>query len=233
MPKETKKQKFVKEVLSRLRTVFPTVKCALYHENALQLLVATILSAQCTDKRVNMVTPKLFKRFPGAEDFARADITELEMYVRSTGFYKNKAKNIKAAARKIVDDFGGKVPRKMEDLIKLPGVARKTANVVLAVWYGIMDGIVVDTHVTRISNLLGLTKSKNAVVIERELMKVVPEKDREYISLAFIEHGRKTCIARRPQCHNCVLNDTCPSAFLKKAGYKAPIPGRVVREKRK
>lgn len=200
-------------VIKQLRTVFPEVECALYHKNALQLLVATILSAQCTDKRVNMVTPHLFKRYPTAKDFSEADIGELEAHVRSTGFYRNKAKNIKAACQRIMEVYKGEVPNRMEDLITLPGVARKTANVVLAVWFKIFEGIVVDTHVTRISNLLELTKSKNAVVIERDLVKLVPKKEWEYISLAFIEHGRKTCIARRPQCGDCVLNEICPSAF--------------------
>lgn len=206
-------KKDASEVLQRLKKAYPEAACALLHENALQLLVATILSAQCTDKRVNMVTPALFRRYKTAEDFAKADISELENYLRSTNFYRNKAKNIKAAAAKIVRDFQGEVPDKMEDLLTLDGVARKTANVVLGVWYKINTGVVVDTHVSRVSQLLGLTFAKTPPKIELDLMKTIPQDDWEYFSLAMIQLGRQICIARRPKCEECFLNDLCPSAF--------------------
>jgi len=176
-----------------------------------------ILSAQCTDERVNKVSPPLFKRFAGVEDFAECDLGELEKLIYSTGFYKNKAKNIKGAARMIVNEFGGKVPCDMENLLKLPGVARKTANIILGVGYGKKEGVVVDTHVIRLSGLLGLVseklmKSKNAVKIEQELMKIVPKHDWGRISLLLIRHGRRICIARRPKCGECKLNKICPSS---------------------
>ncbi len=202
-----------KEVLMRVKKAYPDASCALIHNSALQLLVATILSAQCTDERVNKVTPPLFKRYKTARDFAEADILELEKFIHSTGFYHNKAKNIKGAAQKIVSDFNGKVPNNMDELLTLPGVARKTANVVLGVWFKINAGIVVDTHVGRVSNRLGLSKHKTAPKIESDLVKLIPQPDWEYFSLAIIQLGRKICESRKPKCEVCFLNDICPSAF--------------------
>lgn len=200
-----------------LKIKYPNATIALKFENDFQLLVAVILSAQCTDERVNKVTPILFKRFVNAEDFAKCDISELEKLIYSTGFYKNKAKNIKGAAEKVVKDFGGKVPDNMRDLLTLPGVARKTANVILFEAFGRTEGIVVDTHVARISGLLGLvpkklSDAKNAVKIEERLMEIVPKKDWGNIAYLFIDHGRAICIARRPKCEICPLSKICPSA---------------------
>lgn len=211
----------IQKIIDLLDEEYPMPKVALKYDDVFQLLVAVILSAQCTDERVNKVTPALFKRFPGIRDFARCDLDELEKLIFSTGFYKNKAKNIKRAAIKIVEDFEEKVPDKMEDLLTLPGVARKTANVVLHAGFGKEEGIVVDTHVARLSGLLGLvpmkmSKAKDAIKIEKELMAIVP---REYwgdFSMWLILHGRKICIARRPKCEECVLNKLCPSAFVAK-----------------
>lgn len=200
------------EILRLLHGAHPDAKCALIHENALELLVATILSAQCTDERVNMVTPALFQKYPDAIAFAEADIGELEEAVRSTGFYRNKAKNIQAACRTIVQEFGGAVPATMEQLLTLNGVARKTANVVLGVWFGIADGIVVDTHVKRLSNLLGMTSQSTPEKIEKDLMKITPRAEWIDLSHLLIWHGRKVCIARRPKCGECVLNHLCPSS---------------------
>ncbi len=219
-----------KEVLMRVKKAYPDASCALIHNSALQLLVATILSAQCTDERVNKVTPPLFKRYKTARDFAEADILELEKLIHSTGFYHNKAKNIKGAAQKIVSDFNGKVPNNMDDLLTLPGVARKTANVVLGVWFKINAGIVVDTHVGRVSNRLGLSKHKTAPKIESDLVKLIPQPDWEYFSLAIIQLGRKICESRKPKCEICFLNDICPSAFKVLA---KPTKLKVVGTKRK
>lgn len=179
----------------------------------MQLLVATILSAQCTDERVNQVTPALFNKFPDAPSFANADLAELENLVRSTGFYRNKAKNIKAACQMIVNEFGGVVPKRMEQLLQLPGVARKTANVVLAHAYGINAGVTVDTHVKRLSNRLGLTEHTDPIRIERDLMRLLPQPDWENWSIRLIYHGRAICKARSPACEACHLAELCPSAF--------------------
>lgn len=200
-------------ILNLLKKHYPDPKCALRHRSALQLLVATILSAQCTDKRVNLVTPALFKRYRNAKDFAEADIKELEKMVRSTGFYRNKAKNIKSACKNIVEDFKGKVPSNMKDLITLPGVARKTANCVLSVWYKKNVGIVVDTHVKRLSQRWHFTKHKDPNKIEKDLMKIVPKKEWEAFSLRTIQHGRLFCKSQKPLCKDCFLNKICPSAF--------------------
>ncbi|MEM7133292.1 MAG: endonuclease III [Chloroflexota bacterium] len=200
------------EIIRLLHEAYPDAECALNHKNALELLVATILSAQCTDERVNKVTPALFEKYPDAVAFAQADITELEEAVRSTGFYRNKAKNIQAACRMIVHEFGGEIPSEMKQLLKLKGVARKTANVVLGVWYGIADGVVVDTHVKRISNLLGLTTQSDPVKIEKDLMQITPQTEWVDLSHLLIWHGRKVCIARRPNCAACTINHLCPSS---------------------
>ncbi|GIV75697.1 endonuclease III [Litorilinea aerophila] len=199
-------------ILERLHQEYPDARCALHHENPLQLLVATILSAQCTDERVNQVTPELFARYPTAEAFAQADLEELEQAVRSTGFYRNKARNIQQACRRIVAEYGGQVPDTMEELLTLPGVARKTANVVLGTAFGIADGIVVDTHVKRLANRLGLTQESNPEKIERDLQALVPREEWIDISHLLIFHGRQVCSARKPRCAACVLNDLCPSA---------------------
>lgn len=205
------------EVVRILKKQYPNSKIALDYGNLFQLVVAVILSAQCTDVRVNKVTPALFKRFSEVEDFAECNVHELEKLIYSTGFYKNKAKNIKGAAQKIMKDFGGKVPSTMEGLLSLPGVARKTANVVLSSGFGRNEGIVVDTHVARICGLLGLvpkkmSEAKNAVKIEQILVKLIPQKDWGIFSFLMIDHGRAICIARRPKCGICPLNKICPSA---------------------
>jgi endonuclease III len=207
----------IPEVLSLLRKEFPKATIALNYKGVWQLLVAVVLSAQCTDERVNKVTPPLFKRFPTAEDFASCDIEELEKLIYSTGFYRAKAKNLKAAAMRVVEEYGGTVPDKMEDLLTLGGVARKTANVVMNAGYGKSVGVVVDTHVCRIAGLLGWvpmdwSKKKNAIKIEQRLMKILDEEAWGDISYLFILLGRKTCIARRPQCGKCSLNKLCPSS---------------------
>jgi endonuclease-3 len=177
-----------------------------------QLLVAVILSAQCTDERVNKVTPALFARFPDAKSLAFAEREELETLIRSTGFYRNKAKNIQGACQKILKDFQGEVPKTMEELLTLPGVARKTANVVLAHAYGIIEGVTVDTHVKRLSNRLGLTTNNDPVKIERDLMALLPQPDWETFSISIIYHGRAVCKARNPACFSCQLATLCPAA---------------------
>ena len=213
-----KKQRAI-EVLVRLQNLYPGATCSLDYETPLQLMVATILAAQCTDERVNKVTPALFQRYPDAAAFAGADLGELEDLVRSTGFYRNKAKNIRAACQRIMEVFGGEVPRTMEDLTSLPGVARKTANVVSANAFGVNLGFTVDTHVTRLSNRLGFTKHGDPVKIERDLMALIPQPDWERMSIHLIYHGRAVCDARKPLCEQCDLADLCPSA------------GKVVRKK--
>ena len=215
--KATKKKlpaasKRMPEILERLHEAYPDVKCELNHRNALELLVATILSAQCTDARVNMVTPALFEKYPTAEALATADITELEEMVRSTGFYRNKASNIQEACRRIVTEYGGEVPQTMDELLTLKGVARKTANVVLGTWFGIADGVVVDTHVKRLSNKLGLTKESDPIKIEKDLMKLTPQSEWVDLSHLLIFHGRRVCNARKPNCVECTINHLCPSS---------------------
>lgn len=200
------------EYFSRLSKIYPNAKCALNFSNVWELLVATILSAQCTDKRVNMVTPSLFKELPSIEAFANVPTRDLEQKIRSTGFFRNKAKNIKAAAQTVIEKFNGEVPDNMEDLVQIPGIARKSANVILYVWYGKNEGVVVDTHVKRISNRLGLTKETNPVKIERDLMKLYKQKDWGMLSYYMVEHGRALCKAPTPKCAKCNLNDICPSA---------------------
>lgn len=193
-----------------LSKYYPDPKCALDHSNAGELLIATILSAQCTDVRVNIVTKKLFKKYLNLEDFANANLRELEQDIRSTGFYKNKAKNIKACAQAIVREHDGKVPNNLEALVALAGVGRKTANVVLGNWYKTASGVVVDTHVTRLSRRLGLTVQKTAERIEDDLIKVVPKKYWINFSHWLILHGRSVCKARKPACHICFLDEYCP-----------------------
>jgi len=208
----TKRQKAL-EILIRLKRLYPDATCSLNYESTVQLLVATILSAQCTDERVNMVTPALFAKYPDAPALAKANLTDLENLVRSTGFYKNKSKNIKGACQLIVSKFGGEVPQVMEELLELPGVARKTANVVLGHGFGINMGVTVDTHVKRLTKRLGLTDSDNPIQVERDLMKLLPQPDWENWSIRLIYHGRAVCQASRPNCGECMLADLCPSAM--------------------
>ncbi len=210
--KRTSKKQKASEILERLKHFYPDATCSLNYSTPVQLLVATILSAQCTDERVNKVTPNLFSKFPDAESMATAELTELEELVRSTGFYRNKAKNIQAACRMIVSEFAGQVPNRMEDLLKLPGVARKTANVVLAHAFGINAGVTVDTHVTRLTFRLGLTKHTDPIRIEQDLIKLLPQPDWENWSIRLIYHGRAVCKARSPACGVCQLADLCPSS---------------------
>jgi len=198
------------QVAQRLRRAYPKAVCALHHANPLQLLVATILSAQCTDVRVNIVTPELFARYPTAEALATAPLKNIERLIQSTGFFRNKAKNIRACCRKLVADYDGEVPRTMEELVELPGVGRKTANVVLGVAYGIATGVVVDTHVARLSHRLGLTEQRDPVKIERDLMALLPKRRWIEFSHELIHHGRQICIARRPRCEICPLDSLCP-----------------------
>lgn len=204
-------KKKVLEVLSRLEQYYGPTKCYLNHENAWQLLIATILSAQCTDDRVNLVTVDLFKKYTSIKDFAEADLTELEQDVRSTGFYHNKAKNIIGCCQMLLSEYGGEVPEDIDKLTKLPGVGRKTANVVRGNIYGI-PSVVVDTHVKRVSNMLGFTSSQDPVKIEFELMELLPKKNWIAYNTQIIAHGRKVCIARRPQCEVCFLADLCDHA---------------------
>ena len=201
-----------KQILAGLRAAYPDAHCELIFSNPLELLVATILSAQCTDKRVNLVTAELFKKYRSAADFADAPLAELEQAVRTTGFYRNKAKNIKACCTALVEKFGGEVPRTMEELHALAGVGRKTANVVLGNAFDINVGVVVDTHVTRLCNRLGLTKGTDAVKIEQDLIRLVPREQWTLFSHWLIWHGRRRCGARKPDCVNCEIAKLCPSA---------------------
>ncbi len=200
----------VQEVIALLKRYYPDAHCALNFSTPYELLIATILSAQCTDERVNMVTPELFKHFPDARAMAAADVLQIEKLIRSTGFYKNKAKNIKSCCQSLVENHDAEIPKNLEALVALAGVGRKTANVVLGNAFGIISGIVVDTHVSRLSYRLGWTKSDNAVVIERELEKYVETKDWIMLSHWLIAHGRKVCKARKPDCANCFLFEHCP-----------------------
>jgi endonuclease-3 len=200
------------EIIRILRREYPQSRTALEFKTPLQILVATILAAQCTDERVNKVTPGLFRKYPTAEALAAADRAELEAEIRPTGFFRNKAKSIIGASHKIVEDFGGKVPANMADLLTLPGVARKTANIVLSSGFGIADGIAVDTHVKRLSGRLGLSRQLDPEKIEQDLMKLVPKKDWLDFNYMLVNHGRKICQARQPRCPECVIRRLCPSA---------------------
>ncbi len=206
------KRRRTRTIIARLKREFPDAKCALDHQSPLELLVATILSAQCTDARVNLVTPALFAKYRSAADYAAADPAVFEREIQSTGFFRNKTKSILGMARALEENHGGQVPSTMEALVALPGVGRKTANVVLGNAFGKNEGIVVDTHVGRISGLLKLTKETNPEKIERDLTALVPRKDWTIFSHLLILHGRKTCIARRPKCESCRINDLCPSS---------------------
>ena len=200
------------KIIRILRREYPGSRTALGFESPLQILVATILAAQCTDKMVNQITPALFSKYPTAAAFAAADRAELEAEIRPTGFFRNKAKSIIGAARKIVEDFGGQVPANMANLVTLPGVARKTANIVLSSGYGIAEGIAVDTHVRRLSGRLGLSRQHDPEKIEKDLLKLVPKKDWLDFNYMLVNHGRKTCQARKPRCPECGVRRLCPSA---------------------
>ena len=206
----TNKKKRIQKVVSLLRRYRPSVKTALNHKNPLQLLIATILSAQCTDKRVNEVTKILFKKYKTVDAFSKVPIRKLEQDIHSTGFFRSKAKNIKSACQKIKEEFHGKVPENLKDLVSLPGVGRKTAHVVMGTAFNIPSGVVVDTHVTRLSNRLDFANSKDAVQIEKNLAELLPQSDWIYFSHALIWHGREVCKARRPQCRTCFLEELCP-----------------------
>lgn len=207
-----KKTRLLK-IIELLEEEYPKAQTALHYSSPLEILVATILSAQCTDKRVNIVTQSLFKKYKTAEDYANANLVELEQDIRSTGFYRNKAKNIKNAGKMLVEQFDSEVPQTIEAILQLPGVARKTANIVLSNAYGVIVGIAVDTHVLRLSKRLGLSENTNPDKIEKDLMQIVPKSDWKRITNLLISHGRAVCDARKPKCDICVLNTICPSAF--------------------
>lgn len=199
----------VKTIIKKLKETYPDAQCSLDYKNPLQLLISTILAAQCTDARVNIVTKELFQKYKTTEDFANANIHELENYIRSTGFYHNKAKNIIDCCKQLVSKYNGQIPKTMDELIQLPGVGRKIANVVLQDAYGISEGIVVDTHCKRLSNRLGLTKEDNPVKIERDLMKIIPKEDWRNFGHLMVFHGRAVCDARKPKCEECPITEEC------------------------
>ncbi len=205
----------VKEIIKRLEKAYPDVRCGLSHSNPFELLIATILSAQCTDERVNMVTASLFRKYRRPEDYLKVSHEELANDIRSINFFRNKARNIQNTARKIVENFGGEVPRTMRELLTLDGVARKTANVVLGDAFGIAEGIVVDTHVARVARRLGFTKNEKPEKIEKDLQQLIPKQYWIIFSHWLINHGRKVCNARKPKCNQCILNGLCPSAEIK------------------
>jgi endonuclease-3 len=214
-PSKTKKPlapERIAAILNVLASTYPGVVCALHHKNAWELTVATILSAQCTDVRVNLVTPALFKAFPNPRAMAAASLPEIEDLIRTTGFFRNKAKSIQGAARVVSEEYGGKVPRTMQEILRLPGVARKTGNVVLGSWYGIAEGVVVDTHVLRLSRRLELTQNTTPEKVEQDLMKIVPQDRWIAFSHELIHHGRQVCVARKPRCAECSLETLCNSA---------------------
>ena len=215
--RETKVQKKerTEQIIKLLKRAHPDAHCALNHANPFELLIATILSAQCTDERVNIVTADLFRKYRKPADYLKVRDTELQQDIKTTGFFRNKTKSIQGSCKMLVEEFGGQVPKTMDELLELPGVARKTANVVLGVAYGIAAGIVVDTHVGRLSHRLGLTKQKDAVKIEQDLIALVPKKDWIIFSHLLIFHGRRVCKARRPLCEECVVEKLCPSSMLK------------------
>src|SRR5437773_10074308 len=215
--RETKSQlkERTEHIIKLLKRAHPDAHCALNHSSAFELLIATILSAQCTDERVNIVTADLFRKYRRPEDYLKVPAVELQQDIRTTGFFRNKTKSIQGACKMLVEEFGSEVPRTMEELLKLPGVARKTANVVLGVAYGIAAGVVVDTHVSRLSQRLRLTKQKDAGKIEQDLMALVPRRDWILFAHLLIFHGRRICKARRPLCEECVIERLCPSSILK------------------
>lgn len=208
------RKKRTAEIIKRLKKAYPDAHCALNHTNPFELLIATILSAQCTDERVNIVTADLFRKYRGPEDFVKVSQQELERDIHSTGFFRNKARNIKAASQRLIEVYGGEIPRTMDEILTLGGVARKTGNVVLGNAFGIASGVVVDTHVSRLSQRLGLTAEKTPEKIERDLQELVPKKDWVMFSHWLIFHGRQICQARKPKCLECVLANICPSFDL-------------------
>lgn len=210
---KTEQKSNIKEYLRLLKKAYPDAKCSLNYRTPLQMLVATILSAQCTDERVNKVTVDLFKKYKNAADYGKVRAEKLQKDIRSTGFFRNKAKSIQGACKVMLEKFNGEVPKTMEEILTLPGVARKTANVVLGNAYGVVSGIAVDTHVRRLAQRLGLTKQNDPPKIEKDLMKILPRKDWIKISYLLIDHGRAVCKAQKPKCEDCVLNKLCPSAF--------------------
>jgi endonuclease III len=216
------------EIDKRLAKRYPDAKCRLDFNNAFELLIATILAAQSTDARVNIVTKSLFRKYPDAPEFANADQVEMETAVKQTGFFRNKAKAVINCSKALVEKHGGEVPRTMEELVELPGVGRKTANVILGNAYGLNAGVIVDTHVTRLSGRLGFTKHADPVDIEQDLIRIVPRDEWTAFANRLILHGRRVCIARKPLCEECVLNDICPSADLASA---APAPKKAARAK--
>src|SRR4051794_29052005 len=209
MPDDKKKR--TSEIIKRLKKAYPNAHCALNHSNAFELLIATILSAQCTDERVNIVTADLFRKYRVPADYLKVDQAEIEKDIHSTGFFRNKSKSIQGACRRIIDEFGGKVPQTMEEILTLPGVARKTGNVVLGNAFGVASGVVVDTHVARLSHRLGLTTNENAEKIEKDLLDLVPKRHWIMFPHWLITHGRMICNARKPKCRECVLANMCPS----------------------
>jgi len=216
------RKKRTEQIIKLLKQAHPDAHCALNHSNPFELLIATILSAQCTDERVNIVTADLFRKYRKPEDYLKVPATELQQDIRTTGFFRNKTKSIQGACKVLIEEFAGEVPQTMAELLRLPGAARKTANVVLGVAFGIAEGVVVDTHVSRLSQRLRLTKQKEAGKIERDLMELVPRKDWINFSHLLIFHGRRICKARRPLCEECVVEKLCPSSMLRTG--KLPTP---------
>jgi endonuclease-3 len=226
-PTLEERKQHAKKIISRLRKAYPNAHCALNHSSPLQLLIATILSAQCTDERVNIVTADLFRKYRNCGDFVAVAPKELENDIHSTGFFRNKTKSIQGTCKILNEQYGGEVPADLHSLLALPGVARKTANVVLGNAFGIASGIVVDTHVARLSNRLGLSAQKQPEKIEKDLLEVVPKKDWIIFSHLLIAHGRKVCKARRPLCEECVVEKLCPSSLLKQANVQVlPAPNK-------
>ena len=215
-------KKRVREVIRRLKRVYPDAKCSLTHTNPFELLIATILSAQCTDERVNIVTADLFRKYRQPEDYLKVPARELERDIQSTGFFRNKTKSIQGTSKLLTEEYGGRVPQTMDELLELPGVARKTANVVLGNAFGIKAGVVVDTHVTRLSHRLNFTQQKTAEKIEQDLIGIVPKKDWVIFPHLMIYHGRKVCKARNPLCAECVVEKQCPSSYLKTGVMPGP-----------
>ena len=213
--REGELKKRTRDIIRRLKRAYPDAKTALNHSNPFELLIATILSAQCTDERVNIVTADLFRKYTKPEDYLKVSPRELEKDIQSTGFFRNKTKSIQGTSKMLTEEYGGEVPRTMDELLELPGVARKTANVVLGNAFGIKAGVVVDTHVTRLSHRLDLTQEKTAEKIEQELIPIVPKKDWVIFPHLMIYHGRKICKARNPLCEECTIEKLCPSSFLK------------------
>jgi endonuclease III len=216
----TEEKQRTRKIIARLKKAYPDAQCSLNHSSAFELLIATILSAQCTDERVNIVTADLFRKYRSCADYINVPPAELEGDIHSTGFFRNKTKSIQGACRKMLEEHGGQVPNDFEKLLGLPGVARKTANVVMGNAFGVASGFVVDTHVARLSQLLGLTKEKQPEKIERDLMELVPKKDWIDFPHLLIYHGRRVCKARRPECERCVIEPLCPSSLVREAAKK-------------